>query len=149
MFISIISVGTLLTASNLRAQATAADGATGKGTSDHTKRAKTKSGHDADDVAADNTAVNKRDRDEAATTADQQKNDKSDTEIVAAIRRSIVKDKTLSTNAHNIKIVVIDGKVTLKGPVASKDERATVEKRAVEVVGKGKGRITNDISVAP
>jgi hyperosmotically inducible protein len=122
IFISVLSVGTWLAGSSLRAEPGS---------------------------AADNTAVNKRDRGENAKTADQQKNDKSDTEIVAAIRRSIVKDKALSTNAHNVKIIVVDGKVTLKGPVASKDEKATVEKKAAEVVGEGKGKIVNEISVAP
>jgi hyperosmotically inducible protein len=101
------------------------------------------------DVAADNTGTNKRDRDDRAVTADQQKNDKSDVELTAAIRRAVVDDKTLSTNAHNVKIIVQDGRVTLKGPVASKAEKATIEKKAAEVVGPAKGRVTSEIEIAP
>jgi len=103
----------------------------------------------AEAVSADNTGTNKRDRDDRAVTADQQKNSKSDVELAAEIRRAIVADKTLSTNAHNIKVIVQDGKVTLKGPVASKDEKATLERKAGEVLGHGRGRITSEIDVAP
>jgi len=99
--------------------------------------------------APDNTAVNRRDRDGGTTTADKQGNDKSDLELTAEIRRAIVKDKTLSTNAHNVKIVVKDGDVTLRGPVASAAEKASVEKKATEIVGHGKGKVTNELAVAP
>jgi hyperosmotically inducible protein len=99
--------------------------------------------------AADNTAMNKRDRDGANPTADQQKNDKSDLDLTAEIRRAIVKDKSLSTNGHNVKIIVKDGDVTLRGPVASREEKAAVEKKAVDVVGKAKGKVTNELAIAP
>ena len=100
-------------------------------------------------TAADNTGVNKRDRADSEATADQQKNDKTDLALTAEIRRAIIKDKTLSTNAHNVKIIAQNGNVTLKGPVASKTERVTVEKVALDAMGPGKGTITNEISVAP
>lgn len=114
-------------------------------------RAETPREHDKPDAhpAADNTGVNKRDRDGGNPTADQQKNDKSDLDLTAEIRRAIVKDKSLSTNAHNVKIIVKDGAVTLRGPVASREEKATVERKAVEVVGHGKGKVTNELAVAP
>src|SRR5207237_41647 len=51
----------------------------------------------------DNTKVNQRDRSAAEPTADQQKMNSSDQKLTAEIRKSIVGDKTLSTNAHNIK----------------------------------------------
>lgn len=98
-------------------------------------------------VAADNTGTNKRDRAEAEKTADQAKNDKSDVELTAEIRRAVVGDKSLSTNAHNVKIIVQGGRVTLKGPVASKAEQATVTKLAADVVGRGK--VTDEMAVAP
>jgi hypothetical protein len=100
-------------------------------------------------IAADNTGVNKRDRSDAEATADQQKNDKPDVALTAEIRRAIMKDKTLSMNAHNVKIIVQNGNVTLKGPVGSKTERATVEKAALDAIGPGKGTVTNEVSVAP
>lgn len=102
-----------------------------------------------EEVAADNTATNKRDRADRAVTADQQKNDKSDVELAAEIRRAIIDDKSLSINAHNVKIIVVDGKVTLKGPVASQAEKVTVEKLAGQHAGQGKGRVTSEIEVAP
>jgi hypothetical protein len=52
-----------------------------------------------DDAKADDTAVNKRDRSDAELTADQQKNNRSDVQLTTEIRRAIVKDNTLSTNA--------------------------------------------------
>ena len=55
-----------------------------------------------------------------------------------------MQDKTLSTN---VKIVTQNGSVTLKGPVRSEQERATVEAKATEVVGAG--HVTNQMSVAP
>ena len=95
----------------------------------------------------DNTKVNKRDRAEGAVTADQQKENASDREIAQKIRRAIVADKTLSTYAHNVKIVAQNGKVTLKGPVRTDDEKKTVEAKATEVAGAG--RVTNEITIAP
>src|SRR4051794_28666206 len=63
----------------------------------------------------DNTAVNKRDRGDSKVTADQAKNNKSDREVMQQIRKAVVDDKTLSTYAHNVKIIATNGKVTLKG----------------------------------
>lgn len=97
-------------------------------------------------VAADDTAINKRDRAESAPTADQQKNNKSDVELAAEIRRAVVKDTKLSTNAHNIKIIVAGGEVTLKGPVASQTEKASVEKKAHDIAGTTK--VTSEIDIA-
>jgi len=96
---------------------------------------------------ADNTKVNQRDRDKSQPTADQQKEAKSDRQIAAEIRRSLVKDKALSTYAHNVKVIVQDGAVTLKGPVRSDEEKQAVEAKAAEVAGADK--VTNQIEIAP
>ena len=96
---------------------------------------------------ADNTKVNTRDRAKGAVTADQQKNDVSDRQVSQKIRQSLMRDKGLSTYAHNVKIVAQDGQVTLKGPVRSEAEKQTVEAKAVEVVGTG--HVVNELSVAP
>ena len=53
----------------------------------------------------DNTKVNDRDRNKAEPTADQQKENRPDRDITRDIRRSIVQDKSLSTYAHNVKII--------------------------------------------
>jgi osmotically-inducible protein OsmY len=54
-------------------------------------------------------------------------------------------DKSLSTYAHNVKIITQDGQVTLKGPVRSESEKQTIETKATEVAGANK--VTNDLNV--
>lgn len=100
----------------------------------------------AQQTQPDNTKVNKRDRAENAVTADQQKETAADRELAKKIRAAIVKDDTLSTYAHNVKIVAINGKVTLKGPVRSSAEKASIEAKAAEVVGQG--NVTSELAVA-
>jgi hyperosmotically inducible protein len=96
---------------------------------------------------ADNTKVNERDRATGAVTADQQKENSGDRDVTRKIRRSLLRDKTLSSYAHNVKVIAQDGQVTLKGPVRSDDERRIVEAKATEVAGAG--HVTNEMSVAP
>jgi len=96
---------------------------------------------------ADNTKANKRDRAAGAVTSDQQKENTSDRELTQKIRRAVMDDKSLSTYAHNVKIVTLDGQVTLKGPVRTQDEKNTVEAKATEAAGAG--RVTNQITIAP
>jgi osmotically-inducible protein OsmY len=96
---------------------------------------------------ADNTRVNTRDREKGAVTADQQKNDASDRQAAQKIRQSLMKDKGLSTYAHNVKIVAQGGQVTLKGPVRSQAEKQAVEAKAIDVVGAD--HVVNELSVAP
>ena len=98
-------------------------------------------------AAPDNTKVNTRDRDKNEMTADQQKENRSDRELARQVRRALVKDKSLSTYAHNVKVIARDGAVTLKGPVRSEEEKQAVEAKAVEVAGQGK--VTDEIGVAP
>jgi hyperosmotically inducible protein len=94
----------------------------------------------------DNTTVNQRDRDPNQPTADQQKNNRPDRELTKDIRKSIMADKSLSTYAHNIKIISQNGTVTLKGPVKSEDEKQSVIAKAVAVVGSP-DRVTDQVSV--
>jgi hyperosmotically inducible protein len=101
----------------------------------------------AQSVPADNTKVNQRDSDSAQPTADQQKENKSDREIARQIRQAIVKDKSLSTYAHNVKVIVQGGAVTLKGPVRSDEEKQSIEAKAGQVAGTDK--VTDQIEVTP
>ena len=96
--------------------------------------------------APDNTTVNKRDRDAAQATADQQKENRSDRDLTKQIRQSIIADKSLSTYAHNVKIVSQNGTVTLKGPVKSDDEKTAVIAKAVAVAGST-DKVTDQITV--
>ena len=98
-------------------------------------------------TAPDNTKVNQQDRAKGAVTADQQKENASDRDVVKRIRESLVKDKSLSTYAHNVKVVAQHGQVTIKGPVRSEDEKRSVEAKATAVAGEG--RVTNEITIAP
>ena len=61
------------------------------------------------------------------------------------IRRAVMDDKSLSTYAHNVKIIAQNGKVTLKGPVHTADEKKTVEAKAAEIAGDG--NVTSEITV--
>jgi len=96
-------------------------------------------------AAPDNTKVNKDHKDTA--TADQGKNNQNDRTIMQKIRESVMADKSLSTYAHNVKIVSQNGQVTLKGPVRSEAEKTTIEQKAVEVAGAGK--VTNELTIKP
>ncbi len=101
----------------------------------------------ASQTPADNTKVNQRDRAKGAVTADQQKENAPDRTITQNIRKSLMKDKTLSTYAHNVKIITINGAVTLKGPVRSEDEKRLVEAKATAIAGDG--HVVNEITIAP
>src|ERR1700730_1274323 len=95
---------------------------------------------------ADNTKVNARDRAKGAQTADQQKDNAGDRDITQQIRRAVMDDKSLSTYAHNVKIITQGGHVTLRGPVRSLDEKRAVEAKAREVAGAD--HVTNHLSIA-
>ena len=101
----------------------------------------------ASQVPADNTKVNQRDRNQNEPTAEQQKENSSDRQLTAQIRRAIVKDKALSTTAHNVKIIAQNGSVTLKGPVKSEEEKQAIESKATEIAGTGK--VNSELQVAP
>ena len=94
----------------------------------------------------DNSNVNKRDRAAGATTADQQKENAADRELTRKIRSALTQDKSLSSYAHNVKVITQGGQVTLKGPVRSEDEKRLVEAKATEVAGTG--HVSNEMSVA-
>jgi hyperosmotically inducible protein len=95
----------------------------------------------------DNTKTNKRDRDKNSPTADRQKMNPTDRDLAKRIRASIMEDKSLSTYAHNVKILAQDGKVTLKGPVRSEDEKNAIAAKATEIAGSG--NVTDELEVAP
>ena len=94
---------------------------------------------------ADNTGRNVRDRGGDRPTAGTQSNARDDVELTREIRRAIVDDDSLSTNAHNVKIIAEDGVVTLRGPVDSPQEKATVAAKAQNVPGVK--RVDNQIEV--
>lgn len=97
--------------------------------------------------APDNTKTNQGDASKDATTAGQQKMNPADRDTTKKIRSSIFQDKSLSTYAHNIKIITRDGKVTLKGAVRSEDEKSNIEAKAKAVAGDA--NVDDQLEIAP
>jgi hyperosmotically inducible periplasmic protein len=89
----------------------------------------------------DNTKKNA----EEDLTAEQQGGSPADREMTKNIRRAIVKTDSLSSMAKNIKVITIDGKVTLKGPVHSEQEKTAIGSLAEKAAGKGK--VINQLEV--
>ena len=92
-------------------------------------------------TAPDNSAQNK----DQGLTADNQANAEMDRTTTANIRKAIIADKDLSTYAHNVKMITVNGAVTLKGPVTSDGEKEKVASDAASVVSADK--ITNHLTV--
>jgi len=101
----------------------------------------------AQQTQPDNTKMNKGDANKSAVTADQQKMNVSDRQLTQKVRKAVVSDKGLSTYAHNIKIIAQNGKVTLKGPVRSDDEKQAIASKAEGIAGAG--NIDNELTVKP
>lgn len=95
--------------------------------------------------SADNTRMNQRDRSSDTMKPTDQPNDRADIKVAAAVRRAIVKDKSLSMKAHNVKLVAAGGVVTLRGPVTNAAEKARVESIAAAV--HGVTRVDNQLDV--
>jgi hyperosmotically inducible periplasmic protein len=93
----------------------------------------------------DNTKKNLPTNHHDANRADQQSNSSSDVELTRKIRRALTQDKSLSTYAHNVKIITRDGVVELKGPVRSQPEKDAVEAKATDIAGASK--VKNELTV--
>src|SRR5580704_17154068 len=99
----------------------------------------------AESTEADNTKRNSSEQNENTETAEKQSNSKDDLALTQKIRQSVMKDGSLSMSAKNIKIIVQDGKITLKGPVDSQQEKDTIAAKAGEIAGKDK--VENQLEV--
>jgi len=99
----------------------------------------------AADSVLENTELNARDKDNTTLTPVDQKESKADIDITAAIRKKIIRDKRLSVNAQNVKIIALNGVVTLRGPVETKKEKKRIQK----IVKKTRGvvRIDNQLEI--
>jgi hyperosmotically inducible periplasmic protein len=96
--------------------------------------------------APDNSAENARDRDRQTLTPMDQSNTPEDLRLSRKIRRAVVKDDQLSTEAKNIKIITINGTVTLRGPVKSDGERAEIVAKAAQIAGEA--NVHSELEVA-
>ena len=99
---------------------------------------------DAQHAASDKTSLNE---DPTGPTADQQKMNPSDRALTQKIRKAIHHDKSLSIYGRNIKIFMQDGKVTLRGPVRSEEEKGNLEAKAANAAGQE--NVSNQLKVAP
>ena len=97
--------------------------------------AQTATSDTASGAAVDNTKINQRDKDADTTTPTDQPNNKADIQVAAEVRNTIVKDKSLSTLGHNVKLVASNGTVTLRGPVANAEEKSKIAQLAASVHG--------------
>jgi hyperosmotically inducible periplasmic protein len=104
--------------------------------------------HDAatsDSTEADNTKRNSSEQNRNSNTAEKQSNSKDDLALTQKIRQAVMKDGSLSMDAKNVKIIAQDGKITLKGPVESQQEKDTIATEAGEIAGKDK--VDNQLEV--
>ena len=95
-------------------------------------------------VAPDDTGRNVRDREAKTLTPMDQSSDAGDVEITRRIRKALMADDTLSTTAKNIKIITVNGTVTLRGPVETVGERLSIVEKANTVAN---GRVDNQLEV--
>lgn len=98
---------------------------------DHTPEPKTS----AANYEKDNTGRNVRDRSSESVTSGDQSESAADRTITQQIRKAIMDDAHLSTNAKNVKIITNNGVVVLRGPVATEQEREAIEVKAKGVAG--------------
>ena len=99
----------------------------------------------SDSTEADNTKQNSSEQNKDTDTAEKQSNSKDDLALTQKIRQAVMKDGSLSMNAKNVKIIARDGKITLKGPVDSQQEKDTIAAKAGEIAGKDK--VENQLEV--
>lgn len=96
--------------------------------------------------AADNTARNQRDKNDTTLTAADQAENEADRTITQQIRREVTRASELSMDGKNVKIITIDGVVTLRGPVQNAEERAEIASVAHRVAGVK--RVDNQLEIA-
>ena len=99
----------------------------------------------SDSTAADNTKRNASEQNKNTETAEKQSPSKDDLALTQKVRQAVMKDGSLSMNAKNAKIIAQDGKITLKGPVDSQQEKDTIGAAAGEIAGKDK--VDNQLEV--
>ena len=89
-------------------------------------------------TAPDNTARNVQDRSGATLTPGDQSESEADRTLTQRVRQAVMAEDTLSTTAHNIKIITVNGVVTLRGPVNSAQEKTNIDTKAQQIAGATK-----------
>jgi hyperosmotically inducible protein len=93
----------------------------------------------------DNTAANIRDRDRKTLTPLDQGNSQADIDTTAQIRKAIIAVDGMSINAKNVKIITMNGLVTLRGLVNSEDEKRRIGEIADRIAQPG--NVDNQLEV--
>jgi hyperosmotically inducible protein len=99
----------------------------------------------ADTSALENTERNVRDKGDTTLTPEDQKENKKDIKITAHIRKTVVRDKSLSIDAQNAKIITRNGVVTLRGPVANEAESKKLQRVAEKT--RGVVKVDNQLEI--
>jgi hyperosmotically inducible periplasmic protein len=99
----------------------------------------------AEQADADDSGRNVRDREGSTLTPIDQGGSEADREITQQIRKVVVADDDLSMNAKNVKIITVDGVVTLRGPVKTAAEKTKIA--SVSSKAAGVKRVDNQIEV--
>ncbi|HEY6924644.1 MAG TPA: BON domain-containing protein [Steroidobacteraceae bacterium] len=97
-------------------------------------------------VAPDNAKSNKLDASNRTAVADKQTNATADLDLAKRVRQSVMADKELSTYGHNVKIVAVNGTVTLNGVVRNTEEKMQIGKKAQDIAGPG--HVVDELKVA-
>jgi len=92
-----------------------------------------------------NSGKNVRDRDDQSLTPTDQGGSQADRDVTAQVRKAVVDDDSLSTNAQNVKIITVQGVVTLRGPVKNANEKASIAAKAKRVAGVK--RVDNQLEI--
>jgi hyperosmotically inducible periplasmic protein len=96
-------------------------------------------------TAPDNTGRNVRDRSGETLTPGDQSESEADRTLTQRVRQAVMADDSLSTTAHNVKIITINGVVTLRGPVNSAQEKANIDAKAQQIAGATK--VNNQLEI--
>lgn len=98
---------------------------------------------------ADNTARNVRDRQENRLTPVDQGTSDADVQMTRRIRQDILAREGLSVSARNIKVITVNGRVTLRGPVNDETEKRIIAEIANRAAQSGNVDNQLEITKAP
>lgn len=97
-------------------------------------------------VEPDNSGRNVRDADGTTKTSGDQSESETDRTITQNVRQAVTADDSISTNGKNVKIVTVDGTVTLRGPVKSEQEKTNIAAKAQQIAGVK--QVDNQLEIA-
>ena len=100
-------------------------------------------------TSVDNTRLNVRDRDSRTLTPLDQGNSQADVDTTAQIRKEIMADSRMTMNAKNVKIITLNGHVTLRGPVNTADEKVRIGEIAGRIASAGNVDNQLELSITP